>query len=216
MAKKRPTGKGAAQAAPLKSGGDESPAEDVPWAINPIPVAVTRFLELADLSPITGLDPISLADAFEVFNSTSPSGVPSPAEDIEAIQAVVDASRKLRVAVARLPEFAIGEMMRSGFGPRDALFETWWRGVDGDLRELESGLRTPALRALSNLGHASKKPKLEARDRLFRAVFMSLSSEFAVTRRVELAADILEAAGIAVPADTGGRRRLLRPVLPGR
>lgn len=216
MAKKRPAGTGAAQAAPLKGGGDGSPADDVPWAINPIPVAVTRFLEIAQLSPQTGLNPIALADAFEAFNSTSPSGVPSPAEDIEAIQAVVDASRKLRIAVARLPQFAIGEMMRSGFGPQDELFETWWRGVDGDLRELESGLESPAVRARSNLGQASKKPKLDARDRLFRAVFMSLSSELALTRRVELAADILEAAGIAVPADTGGRRRLLRPVLPSR
>ena len=185
--------------------------EDATWAIDPVPQAVRTFLKRA--APTVEVDMSALADAFEVYNSTNPAGQMSPAEEFDSIASAIDASKRLRSAVARLSEFARGEMMSSRFGPRGSTFETWWPGVDKDLRDLEQGLAKPAARARELVGKQQKKPKLDARDRLLRAVYQALPATLTGGRRIERAADILEAAKIAVPADTGARRRLLRSVL---
>lgn len=213
MAKKKPTGKGAPSGASETSGDAPSSRTDTrpPYAIDPIPAGVDALLRTAELS---SSDRNAIADAFEIYNSSNPRNFLSAADEVETIEAAIQASKRLRTAVGRLSEFTIGEMSGSSFGPKGCSFEAWLAGLDKDLRELESELSAPAAKAKGLVGKLPKKPTFEARGRLFRAVFRALPPPLGEARMIELAADILEAAGVPIPADTGSRRKLLQLLLP--
>ena len=205
MSTKKKTGKGAAEAAPALTPTDTPSAEDAAWAVDPVPPPVRAHLKNARLS----LDMHALADAFEVYQSTNPAGQKSPAEELESITSVIDASERLRTAVGRLSGFTIGDLIASEFGRNGESFERWWHRVKQDLSELEQELKAPLARARNLVGSKNKKRPLEARDRLFRMIYLAIPSEIDQDRRIEEAGNILEAAGISLPSDTGARRKLL-------
>ena len=209
MAAKKKTGKGAAEAAPALTPTATPPAEEAAWAVDPVPPLVIARLKAKRLS----VDMQALADAFEVYQSTNPAGQMSPAEEVESIASAVDASKRLRVAVARLSGFTLGELISSQFGRNGESFERWWHRVEQDLSELEQELKAPLARARNLVGSKNKKRPLEARDRLFRMIYLAIRPEIDQDIRIEEAGNILVAAGIRLPSDTGARRKLLGPAL---
>ena len=209
MAAKKKTGKGAAEAAPALMPTAPAPAELASWAVDPVPAPVRAYLKQS----LVSVDLQALADAFEVYACTTPAGHLSPAEEAASIELAIATSIKLRKAVERLSEFTMGELTAVQFGRKAEQFEPWWHRVEQDLSELEQALKAPLARSSKLVGSKSKKRPLDARDRLFRTIYLAIPSEIDQERRIEEAGNILDAAGISLPSDTGARRKLLRPAL---